>query len=75
VRIDGQPAHEGVGGHPIGDPVIPLTWMANHLSVRGIGLRKGEVITTGSCNGIRWLAPGQPLEVDFGGLGVAAIAF
>ena len=75
VEIDGFAVHEGVGGHPIVDPLIPLVWMANHLSARGIALRAGQVITTGSCNGIRFLGPGQRVRIDFAGLGSATVGF
>ena len=32
-----------MGGHPQGDPVIPLVWLANHLSKLGRGLRAGQI--------------------------------
>lgn len=75
VLIDGKVVHQGRGGHPIGDPLIPLVAIANHLSTRGVGLQEGDVITTGSCNGLRWLEVGQQVQVEFAGLGVASIDF
>ncbi len=42
VRVQGHPVHQGVGGHPQGDPLIPLVWLANHLSQYGRGLRAGR---------------------------------
>jgi 2-keto-4-pentenoate hydratase len=75
LQINGQTVHEGVGGHPIGDPVIPLIWIANHLSARGIGLKAGDVVTTGSCAGIHFVAAGQKARVEFEGLGIATITF
>ena len=75
VLIDGEPVHEGHGGHPIGDPVIPLVAIANHLAARGMGLRAGDVVTTGSFNGIRYAGVGQHVQVEFAGFGAASIAF
>jgi len=73
VLIDGVPVHQGVGGHPVGSPLLPLLWIANHLSQLGTGLARGAVITTGSCNGVRYLAPGQSVQAAFTGLGSAQL--
>lgn len=75
VAIDGAVVHQGIGGHPIVDPLVPLVWLVNHLSERGQTLAAGAYVTTGSCNGIRWAGPGQHVEVDFARLGRAAITF
>jgi 2-keto-4-pentenoate hydratase len=69
VLVDGEVVHQGLGGHPLNDPVLPLVWMANHLSRRGIGLQAGDVVTTGSCAGIRWLPPGRRVQAEFSPLG------
>ena len=73
VIIDGEVVHQGLGGHPLGDPLIPLLRMANHLSQRGIGLQAGDVITTGSYAGCRWVAPGAQVTVEFAELGAASV--
>jgi 2-keto-4-pentenoate hydratase len=75
LQINGQTVHEGIGGHPIGDPVIPLVWIANHLSARGIGLKAGDAVTTGSFAGIHTVDAGQKARVEFEGLGIATITF
>ncbi len=75
LRIDGELQHEGRGGHPLGDPLMPLLGLANHLAARGIGLRAGDVVTTGSFNGIRWLDVGQRAQIEFAGLGTASVDF
>ncbi len=75
LQINGQTVHEGIGGHPIGDPVIPLVWVANHLSARGIGLKAGDAVTTGSFAGIHYVDAGQKARVEFDGLGIATISF
>jgi 2-keto-4-pentenoate hydratase len=73
LQVNGSVAHRGVGGHPVGDPLAPVVWLANHLSARGIGLRAGAVITTGSCAGLHLLAPGQRVRAEFAGLGAVTL--
>jgi 2-keto-4-pentenoate hydratase len=73
VQVNGQVVHQGVGGHPLNDPLLPMVWMANHLSARGIGLNAGDVVTTGSCAGIHYATPGQKVRVEFSGLGTATL--
>jgi 2-keto-4-pentenoate hydratase len=54
---------EGSGANALGDPRIALTWLANHLNSRGLALRSGEIITTGTCV--------KPVEIDAGDTVVA----
>jgi len=75
VRVQGHPVFQGRGGHPQGDPLIPLHWLANHLSALGRGLRAGELITTGSCCGVQFVAPEQTATAHFMGLGSAVVTF
>jgi 2-keto-4-pentenoate hydratase len=75
LQVDGKTIHAGSGGHPIGDPVLPLVWIANHLGARGVGLRAGDVVTTGSFAGIHYVNAGQQVRVEFDGLGTATISF
>jgi 2-keto-4-pentenoate hydratase len=46
--VDGQVVQERLGGHPQGDPVEPLRAYASQPNDELGGLRKGQVITTGS---------------------------
>jgi 2-keto-4-pentenoate hydratase len=75
VKVDGKVVYQGHGGHPLGDPLLPLIWLANHLGQFGRGLRAGEVVTTGSCNGVRAVAPKQTVSAYFAGLGSAVVRF
>jgi 2-keto-4-pentenoate hydratase len=75
VRVNGGEMHAGRGGHPLGDPLAPLAWLANHLNARGLALAAGQIVTTGSCNGIRFVTAGSRVEVEFGGLGTASVEF
>jgi 2-keto-4-pentenoate hydratase len=73
VRINGEEAHNGRGGHPFGDPLGALVWLANHLNSRGRALAAGEIVTTGSCAGIRFVPAGTRIDAEFGGLGSATV--
>lgn len=75
LRVDGLPVHQGRGGHPLGDPLLALVWIANHLGQFGRGLRGGELVTTGSCSGVRQVSAGQVASAWFDGLGTAVVSF
>jgi 2-keto-4-pentenoate hydratase len=61
--------YQSRGGHPQGDPLLPMTWIVNALAARGIGMRPGEVVTTGSFAGLHYAARGTGVRVEFEGLG------
>ena len=77
VRVlrNDAPFAEGVGANALGDPRTALTWIANHLSQRGIGLKSGDVITTGTCITPAKIGLGDRMVAEFTGLGRLAIAF
>ena len=71
VRVlkNGKVAAEGSGAAVLGDPRIALTWLANDRAKRGIGLKAGDIITTGTCIKPLDVAPGDSIIGDFGILG------
>lgn len=75
VRVDGKPVHQARGGHPLNDPLLPVVWLANHLSQFGQGLRAGEIVTTGSWNDVRQVSFGQSVTAWFDGLGSSIVSF
>jgi 2-keto-4-pentenoate hydratase len=72
---NGRVAAEGTGANVLGDPRIALTWLANHLSQRGIGLKAGDIVTTGTCTTPPAIAPGDRVMAEFVGLGQVTVAF
>jgi 2-keto-4-pentenoate hydratase len=54
----------------MGHPLTSLTWLVNWLSERGRGLEAGELVSTGTCTGHCFCAPGDDVSVDFGAAGV-----
>ena len=73
LRIDGG-AKEPANPMPRHDPVDTLRWLANELSNRGIGLRAGQYVTTGSATMLRELPPGSSAVATFGDFGAIEIA-
>lgn len=72
---DSVKVREGIGANALGDPLNVLEWLANHLSERGIGLKAGEVVSTGTCTDIFPVAPKDELVVDFAELGEVLVRF
>ena len=72
---NGKIVAEGSGANALGDPRLALTWIANHLSKRGIGLKPADIITTGTCIKPAEIEPGDHMIADFPGLGRVAVAF
>jgi 2-keto-4-pentenoate hydratase len=72
---NGVVAAEGSGANVLGDPRIALIWLANHLSQRGIGLKAGDIVTTGTCTTPPAIAPGDRVVAEFAGLGQVTVAF
>jgi 2-keto-4-pentenoate hydratase len=65
---------DGIGANVLGDPRIALAWLVNELSRHGLTLRKGEVVTTGTCIKPLEIAPGDHVEGDFGVLGRVSLS-
>lgn len=60
---------EGEGRALLGDPRSALTWLANELSARGIGLRAGDWASCGTCMVPLEIQPGDRVVADYGSLG------
>ncbi len=66
LTFDGKEAGRGTGEAMMGDPVNAVVWFANHMAGKGIGLKAGQFVSTGSCTGVI-PAPGPTHAVaDFG---------
>jgi 2-keto-4-pentenoate hydratase len=74
LDVDGITVFDAIGGHPTGDPVLPVVDLANHFR-SGRGLKAGEVVTTGSFSGLTCIKPGQTVKVTVDGLGSVRARF
>ncbi len=75
ARVIGKSEHHGRGSNVLGDPRTALTWIANELSGLGIGLRAGQVVTTGTCVAPVAVAPGDRVDASYGGFGRLSVRF
>lgn len=75
LRIDGVERRRGTAGEALGRPMAPLTWLANELSRTGIGLRAGEVVSTGTCTGMVRARAGGEHVADYGPFGEVRVRF
>ncbi len=57
----------------LGDPQLAMTWIANELRSHNIGVRAGEVITTGTSVVPIPIELGSHFLADFGRFGTPAI--
>jgi len=73
LLINGKTVVEQVGGHVTRDPIIPAIALANAL--RGQGIPKGRVITTGTFTGLYLAKPGDRVEARFEGFGNVEVEF
>jgi len=60
---------EGTGEAVLGDPRIALAWLVNRLSLLGVTLQAGQVVTTGTCMTPLEIEPGDMVLADYGPLG------
>jgi 2-keto-4-pentenoate hydratase len=74
LQIDGKVVQTAVGTHPAGDPVKLVVWTANHLTTRTGGLKRGDVVTTGSLDGATPIGPGSRGVATYGAFGRVEVA-
>ncbi len=74
ASINGEVVGEGFGGDTMGHPLNVVAWMANNLSGRGKGLRRGELVITGSLVTSKFPQAGDRVGFDAGALGAIALA-
>lgn len=62
-------AARGTGKAALGDPRIALTWLVNEAAVHAGGVKRGDLVTTGTCVVPVPIKPGDRIAVDYGVLG------
>ena len=75
LSMNGQYVKSGYGRAAMGNPLTSLTWMANWLRIRNDALHAGEFVSTGTCTGHFFAAPGDRLDVDFGEIGKVVVVY
>ena len=74
LQIDGAHAADSLTGDARCQPVAVLVWTANALSARGVGLKAGDLVTTGTACAPTPCGPGIEVVARFGGLGEVRMA-
>lgn len=73
ATINGKMVGEGRGSDVMGHPLEALTWMANHLASRGLGLWRSDVVITGSLVTSKYPKAGDLVRFEAGGLGAVEL--
>ena len=63
---------KGTASTALKHPLVPLTWLANELSQTGIGMKKGQIISTGTLTGMLIPKKGDVYVGNFGALGTVS---
>ncbi len=69
LRRNGEAVRQGTAREFLDHPMVPLTWLANALSQTGIGLKAGQMISTGTLTGMLKPRQGEHYTADFGDFG------
>ena len=75
VERNGEIVASGSGANVLGHPLTVLAWLADELPRRGLGLRAGDLVTTGITTEIVTAGPGDLIEAHFDGVGSVAVRF
>jgi len=73
LLCNGQPRRRGTAATALGHPMLSLTWLANELSRTGIGLKAGQIVSTGTLTGMLAPKPGETYVADFGPFGTITL--
>ncbi len=66
---------KGTAAVALDHPMMPLTWLANELSRAGIGMKAGQMVSTGTLTGMLAPKPGEDYLADFGPFGSVKLSF
>ncbi len=66
LRRRGKPDIHGSTQKVLGNPLRALTWLANWLARRGESLKRGQLISSGSCTGMTEVAADEVVVASFG---------
>lgn len=75
LSSNGRLRRKGTAAAALDHPMMPLTWLANELSRTGIGLKAGQMVSTGTLTGMLAPKPGEDYVADFGPFGSVTLGF
>lgn len=75
LKVDGRERRRGSGAEVMGNPLLPLVWLANERARWGDGLAAGALISTGTATGMLLAAAGQSMRARFDGEVAVEVGF
>ncbi len=75
LLCNGVPRRRGTAGEALDHPMVPLTWLANELSRTGIGMKAGQMVSTGTLTGMLAPKAGETYTADFGPFGSVTMSY
>ena len=75
LSSNGRLRRKGTAGAALDHPMAPLTWLANELSRTGVGMKAGQMVSTGTLTGMLAPKPGETYVADFGPFGSVSVSF
>ncbi|MCB9946202.1 MAG: fumarylacetoacetate hydrolase family protein [Rhodospirillaceae bacterium] len=72
---NGEPVRKGSAAEALDHPMVPLTWLANELSRTGVGMKAGQMVSTGTLTGMLRPKAGDVFVADFGPFGTVTGAY
>ena len=75
LSSNGRLRRKGTAGAALDHPMAPLTWLANELSRTGVGMKAGQMVSTGTLTGMLAPKPGETFVADFGPFGSVTVTF
>jgi 2-keto-4-pentenoate hydratase len=75
MTVNGRVAGEGRGANVMGHPFDAAVWLANTMARRGLGLKAGEWVMTGSIVETQWLEQGDAVAFEIDALGGVTARF
>ena len=74
-EMNGAVVATNTAAEVLGNPLNSLVWVANHLGSRGLGLRAGDVVMTGSVSQLLRPKAGDTVRASFTRLGSVSVRF
>ena len=74
-ELNGAVVATNTAAEVLGNPLHSLTWVANHLGARGLGLRAGDVVMTGSISLLLRPKAGDIVRASYTRLGSVSARF
>jgi len=75
LTCNGTVRRKGRAAELLDHPVVPLTWLANELSRTGIGMKAGQIVSTGTLTGMLRPKRGETFVGDFGPFGSVSATY